>query len=118
MISKNLPFKELKRSILEEVKIIEEIMKSSGKIEDGDKREEKIVMRHILLLKNSLKKENNNLLNLLDKISFPKDLPKTKTAKYYGVAKKEDNLPKKTEKGKNDSFETKCILLTLIKEHN
>jgi len=101
MISKNLPFKELKRSILQEVRIIEEIIKSSDKLEESDEKERKIVSGHISLLKNKLKKENNDVLKVLDKISFPKDLPKKVVEAKQDTLKRKIDLPKKSKNWKN-----------------
>jgi len=105
MISKNLPFKELKRSILQEVKIIEEIIKYYNRLEKGDKKEEKIISKHILLLKNTLRKENNDVLKILGKITFPKDLPKRVIKTKQDSLERKSHFPEKTKKGRNFLFD-------------
>ena len=82
MILKKNYFKELKNSISKEVKIIKEIDSFFDNFREHDQKERKMIFSHTNLLKNLLKKENDNVLKVLDKISLTRPLyPKIKNKK-------------------------------------
>jgi len=69
-------FSGIKKSILEEKKIIRKMMLLLTNLNDTTNIEErKIVLSQIISLKESLKKTNENISDSLEKISLPKPLP-------------------------------------------
>tara|TARA_Y100000310_G_scaffold24394_1_gene23445 strand:- start:14699 stop:16021 length:1323 start_codon:yes stop_codon:yes gene_type:complete len=74
MIPKKNYFQELKNSISKEVGIIKEINSLFKDFEEHNKEEKEMIFSHANSLKNLLKKENNNIPNILDKISLIKPL--------------------------------------------
>lgn len=81
---------ELKKIIANEKRIFSEI-KSSGSLEGKDESEKKIISLHIGSLIKSLKKENEKILGVLEKVSVARPLIPISSEEI-----EKDNLPVKT----------------------
>lgn len=97
MIPKKNHLLELKNSISKEAKIIREINSFFNNLKEHGPKEKEMVFSHTNSLKNLLKKENNNLLEILNKISLVKPLyPEIKTKQK--IPGKDFPLPFKKKK--------------------
>ena len=104
MIS-NKDFYELKESISKETRIIKEINSLFSGFNSEDKEEKEMISSQINLLKNSLKKENVNVLKMLMNIYLTKPLPQTinKTRNFINESKPENKkLDNKSKKSSDD----------------
>ncbi len=97
MIPKKNYFSELKNSISKETEIIKEINSFFNNLKEHGSKEKEMIFSHTNSLKTLLKKENDNILKILNEIYFVKPLhPKIKNKQK--IHNKNSPLPFKKKK--------------------
>ncbi len=99
-------FNEIRRIIEKEKKIVKEMMVYSTYLKNSGFEERKMIYQQILLLKDALNKENENLLEEIQKVNLIKPLPeKGESVKEENkIEPKQEELKKEEQKKRISDF--------------